>query len=380
MNTLYTVKILEAMRARGEDLSQIPANAQLTPMARDFLRSSRRGKQARPAASSGRSTSAAVYDGNPIVPDYEYRWTPGNDPQTPEQIAAFFHSAPIEALKQRMCDMGLRMWQKGYTDGNGGNLTIRVGDNLVLCTPTLVSKGFMTPDQMALVDLDGNQLAGRFKSTSEAKTHLGIMKRQPAAKACCHAHPPHATAYAVAKVVPPTCLIPEAEVFLGVIGSSKYQTPGTPENADEVGRVAVDHQAVLMENHGVITWGKDIEDAYWKMENTDAYCQTVLLASMLGRELTPIQPKQAKELIELRKKLGMHDIRESWKECELCDNADFRPGFAGQVASCAVPTQSESSSSCGCGSHGSESVLPDTAAEELVQLITERVWANMQKS
>lgn len=376
MNKLYTLKELEAMRDRGEDLSKVPATAQLTPMARDFLRSTRRAPTSSRAAVQGGKASAPVYTGNPVVPDYEYRWQPGADPKTPEEIAAFFHSEPIEELKRRICEMGRRMWQKGYTDGNGGNLTIRVGDNLVLCTPTLVSKGFMAPGQMALVDLDGKQLAGQFKSTSEVMTHLGIMKRQPAAKACCHAHPPHATAYAVAKVVPPTCLIPEAEVFLGVIGSSKYQTPGTPENAAEVGRVAVDHQAVLMENHGVITWGKDIEDAYWKMENTDAYCQTILLASMLGKELTPIQPQQAKELITLRKKLGMSDYREEWKECELCDNAEFRPGFVGQ--STAAAPASQAAAPCACGNPGDDvSVLPDTEAEKLVQLITERVWANM---
>ncbi len=99
-----------------------------------------------------------------------------------------------------MCDIGRRIWEKDYVDGNGGNITIRVGDNLVLCTPTLISKGFMRPEELCLIDLDGRQLAGTRKRTSEALTHLGIMKRQPAAKACVHAHPPHATAFAIANV------------------------------------------------------------------------------------------------------------------------------------------------------------------------------------
>lgn len=252
---------------------------------------------------------------------------PGKDPKTPAEIQAFFNSPAIVAIKERMCDMGRRMWAKDYTDGNGGNLTVRVGDNLVLCTPTLVSKGFMTPEGIALIDLDGNQLAGPLKRTSEAMTHLAIMKRQPKAKACCHAHPPYATAFAVAKVRPPTCLIPEAEVFLGAIAMAEYRTPGSPENAQVVGEAGVDNQAILMENHGVITWGKDIEDAYWKMENTDAYCKTVWVASQLGKQLTPISGSQAKELIKLRKSLGMEDKRDGLKECELCDNSDFRPGF-----------------------------------------------------
>lgn len=361
MKKLYTLTDLETLAAQDGGLASVPADALLTPSARDFLKSRTRN--------SGRTTSASpAAPAAPKVPDYEYRWTPGTDPKSPAEIAAFFKSPAIEAIKERMCEMGRRMWAKGYTDGNGGNLTVRVGDGLVLCTPTLVSKGFMTPEMMSLVDLEGRQLAGTFKRTSECMTHLGIMKRQPAAKACCHAHPPHGTAYAVAKVQPPTCLIPEAEVFLGVIGRAQYKTPGTPENADAVGEVGVNHQAVLMENHGVITWGKDIEDAYWKMENVDAYCQTVLLASMLGKQLTPITGPQAKELINLRKTLGMQDFRENWQECQLCDNSDFQPGFQASAAPAAA---------CSCAHAPEVSTAPDPEAEALVRQITEKLLAQL---
>ena len=95
-------------------------------------------------------------------------------------------------------------------------------------------------------------------------------------------HPVYGTAFAVAGVTPPACLIPEPEVFLGEIGFASYQTPGSPENATEVGRLAQKHQSILMQNHGVICWGKDVEDAYWKMENTDAFCQTVAVTMQIG--------------------------------------------------------------------------------------------------
>ena len=186
----------------------------------------------------------------PIIPDFEYRWTPGRDPKTAAEIERFFNSPEIRILKDRICDIGKRIWNKDYVDGNGGNITIRVGDNLVLCTPTLISKGFMQPEELCLVDMDGNQVAGTRKRTSEVNTHIGIMKRQPAAKSCVHAHPPHATAFAVAGVVPPTCMIPEAEVFLGQIGYAEYRTPGSQENADVVGEIGVNHQSIIMENHG----------------------------------------------------------------------------------------------------------------------------------
>ena len=337
----------------------VPDNAILTPSARDLLRGVNTGT----SAVSSRPSAMSPASSEPIVPDYEYHWEPGKDPSTPQAIQTFFTSPPIETLKQRMVDIGRRMWERGYTDGNGGNLTIRVGDDMVLCTPTLVSKGFLKPEDMCLVDLQGKQLAGRLKRTSEVLTHLAIIRAQPKAKACCHAHPVHATAFAVAKVQPPTCLIPEAEVFLGQIAMAPYETPGTPAVAEAVGKAGADNMAVLMENHGVICWGKDVEDAYWRMENTESYCHVVWVASQLGKELTPFTGAQAKDLIAIRKTLGMDDKRAEWKECELCDNSEFRPGFVG-----------DASASCGCevgGENGGAKFNDD--AEALVKTITEEI-------
>lgn len=358
MKKVITVNEAKRLVREGKSPESVLESAILTPSARDFLNESKRTTQ------SGVKSSVPANDdlfGEPIIPDHEFKWEPGKDPKTKDEIRRFYYSSEVTRVREMMAHIGDRMWKREYTDGNGGNLTVRVGDNLVLCTPTLISKGFMKADDMALIDLDGNQIAGRLKRTSEAMTHLAIMKRQPKAKACCHAHPPHATAFAVAKVQPPTCLIPEAEVFLGQIGLAEYRTPGTPANADEVGRVGVDHMSILMINHGVITWGKDIEDAYWKMENTESYCKTIWVASQLGKELTPIKGSEAIELIELRKSLGMDDKREGLKECELCDNSDFRPGFFSQMsAACAVPGQEK-----------------DEDVEELVQAITTEVFSQL---
>jgi L-fuculose-phosphate aldolase len=271
MKKLYTAKDIEALLQEGGDPSLIPEGAMLTPSAKDLLRGVR-GKGSAPTGRGPRSSFVPSAPREPIVPDYEFKWETGKDPKTSREIDRFFHSGPIQTLKERMAEIGDRMWKRGYTDGNGGNLTIRVGDNLFLCTPTLISKGFMTADDMCLIDWDGKQLAGSKKRTSEALTHLAIYKRQPKCKACCHAHPPHATAFAVAGVRPPTCLIPEAEVFLGPIGVAEYQTPGSPANAEVVGEAAVEHNAVLMINHGVITWGRTsrMPSGKWKIPTPTA--------------------------------------------------------------------------------------------------------------
>lgn len=359
---VFTAADMQAFLKSGKTSSDLPPNVLLTPSAKDVLRDMGGG-----GFGSRFSPPPAAETTEPILPDYEYTWTPGQDPKTPAEIQAFFNSPAIVEIKQRMVDIGKRMWAREYTDGNGGNLTIRVGDNLVLCTPTLVSKGFMTLEQMCLVDMEGKQLAGKFKRTSECMTHLAIMKRQPKAKACCHAHPPHGTAFAVAGVQPPTCMIPEAEIFLGQIGLAEYRAPGSPANAEVVGNAAVDHMAVLMVNHGVITWGKDVEDAYWKMENVESYCKTVWVASQLnGGRLLTITGGQAKELIALRKTLGMDDKRSAWKECELCDNSEFRPGTV-----CQIPDRQGDAT-------GNPSAKLDPEAEKLVQTLTDQILAGMK--
>jgi L-fuculose-phosphate aldolase len=307
MRKVITAADVEQLLRTGASLDSLPADAILTPSARDLLRSRR--LPARPSAAAPQADCGCAH---------------AVDLKNPASIEAFFHSPALEVIKAKMCDIGRRMWEKDYVDGNGGNITVRVSDDLVLCTPTLISKGFMQPSDMCLIDLEGRQVAGTKKRTSEALTHLGIMKRQPKARACVHAHPPHATAFAVASVVPPPCLIPEAEVFIGKIGLAEYQTPGTPENANAVGHVGVDHQVVLMQNHGVIAWGSDVEDAHWKMENIDAYCKTVWIASQLGSGLHSFGPAKLKELIAIRQKLGMDDARLGTKDCDLCAPGDFR--------------------------------------------------------
>jgi L-fuculose-phosphate aldolase len=370
MRKVLTVRDLEPLLKSG-GVAAIPADASLTPSARDLVAEFQRGQRGKSASVAGAKRSTGAARVAPSVPDYEFKWKPGTDPKTPDEIERFFNSPEIEVLKERICDMGRRLWQRDYTDGNGGNITIRVGDNLALCTPTLICKGFMKPEDMCLVDLDGNQLAGTRKRTSEAMTHFGIMKRQPAAKSCVHAHPPHATAFAIANASVPSCLIPEAEVFLGKVGVAKYQTPGTPANADEVGEVGRDHQCVLMQNHGVIVWGKDVEDAYWKMENIDSYCRTIWIAAGLGSGLHRFTGGQAKELIELRQKLGMPDPRANWKECELCDSADFRPGVV-------CPLPAKDGAACGCDDKSPGSGR-DPEVESVVQQITEAILKQLAK-
>jgi L-fuculose-phosphate aldolase len=228
----------------------------------------------------------------------------------PSAIRAFFNSPKIHALKLQFCDMGRRLWARAYVDGNGGNMAIRVGENLALCTPTLVSKGFMKPEDICLVDLEGNQLAGEKPRTSEILMHLQIMKRQARAAATVHCHPPHATAFAIVGVEPPTCHLPEIEVFIGKVPIAPYRTPGTPAMGKLVADLTHHHNTILMANHGVVSWSHvNLEDAYFKMEIIEAYCHTVVIARQLGVPLKTFSRAHLQELLKIKQTLGIPDPR-----------------------------------------------------------------------
>lgn len=239
----------------------------------------------------------------PALPNYEFDWA-AHHPVTPEEVEKFFRSDVLAVLKDRICDMGRRLWNRDYVDGNGGNISIRITRDLVLCTPTLISKGFMKPDDLCVVDLEGRQKAGVRPSTSEIKTHVAFMKASGVAS-CVHAHPPHCNAFLFAGQVPPSGINPEADIFVGHAALSPYATPGSPENAFNVGEAAKKSQVIFMENHGVITGGRHVEEAYWFMENANAYCRMLLLAGLHKAPLNQVDEAGIRDFIKIRQTIGL---------------------------------------------------------------------------
>lgn len=213
-----------------------------------------------------------------------------------------FYAGKTHGLKLLLCELGKRMWQRGYVDGNGGNISLRLEDDCVLCTPTCISKGFMQPEDLCLVDLEGRRLAGERKCTSEIRTHLAVMRHNPSARACVHAHPPYTTSYALCGQLPPAGVMAEAEIFLGDIGLAPYATPGSPELEATLARLAPGRQAVVLQGHGAVTWGKNAEEAYWRMENLEAFCQMTHLAACRGGKPSVFTERERQELKNLQNK------------------------------------------------------------------------------
>ncbi len=233
---------------------------------------------------------------------------PWTDP--PESAEAFYDSPANRNRREQIVDVGRRLWAREYVDGSGGNISIRVGETLALCTPTQVSKGFMRPDDCCMVNFDGDRVAGARQRTSEILMHLEIMKVQPRAVACVHAHPPHATAFAATGTTPPTGILPEFELFVGEVPLAAYETPGTIAMARKVAEHCADHNTVLMANHGVVSWSHvSVEDAYLKIEIVEAYCRTLLIATQFGRTPNRFTPGQMRDLLDIKRNLGVPDPR-----------------------------------------------------------------------
>ncbi len=223
-----------------------------------------------------------------------------------EQI---YYSPEGLAIRQEIVWNGRKLWDRQYVDGNGGNLSCRVSDGMVLCTPSMVSKVDLTINDLCLVDLEGNELLGRFRRTSELLLHLEIYKANPAARAVVHCHPPHATAYAIAGIIPPENVVPEQEVFVGPVAIAPYDTPGTKVFAETVLPFIRDHNSILLANHGVVCWADTVTHAEWLVEVLDTYCRTLILANQLNAPIQRIRTEKIGDLLNFKQRLGLPDAR-----------------------------------------------------------------------
>jgi len=286
----------------------------------------------------------------------------------------------VHKIKQQICDIGDRLYKKGFAAANDGNISYRIGENEVVCTPTLICKGFMKPSDLCIVDMEGNQLDGHRKRTSEVMLHLAIMKARPEVKSVVHCRPPHAGAFGVSREPVPQCVLPEVEMFLGDVPITKYAVPGGQEFADTVLPFVHKSNVVILANHGTVSFDEELEKAYWWTEILDAYCHILMLARGLGRISYFTQP-EAEALLQLKQKWGFKDPRFEMENCDICANDVFRDSWKETgVKPCAFTPPSFRQQKQG-GADGSKAApsgngeAPTPEVESLVQAITDRVMA-----
>jgi L-fuculose-phosphate aldolase len=207
-------------------------------------------------------------------------------------------------LADNLVQVGKRMYDRGYVASNDGNISARIDDETVIITPTGVSKGFMTSDMMVVVNMDGKVVGGCSKPSSEVFMHLQVYKDRPDVNSVCHSHPPYATGFACAGIPLDQCVLPEVIIALGQIPLVEYGTPGTAEFYEPVVPLLEDYDAFLLANHGALTVGHDVLNAYHKMETLEHFAHIAYVANQVGH-LNILDKKQVKKLTDMRGKYGI---------------------------------------------------------------------------
>lgn len=228
-----------------------------------------------------------------------------------------------QELRELMCEVGRRIYNRDMVAANDGNFSVKLEEGTFLCTPTGISKGFMTPEMMCVVDSNGNSKYdnGKYKPSSEIKMHMRIYEERPDVNAVVHAHPQFATAYAIAGIPLTEKIMPEAVIFLGEVPIAKYGLPSTTEIPDAVEPYLSSYDAVLLENHGALSWGNDLMAAYFKMEGLEFYASLAYKAKMLGGA-KQLPEFEVDRLYDLRRKFAvpgkhpadLHERSESYDE------------------------------------------------------------------
>lgn len=215
--------------------------------------------------------------------------------------------------RRDIIEIGKLVFQKGWVAANDGNISIRLDDDRVLCTPTAVCKGMMTPDDLIICDMDGSKVEGRRERTSEIAMHLTIYGLRPDVRSVVHAHPPVATGFAAAGKPLNLALLPEVIIGLGSVPMASYGLPGTPALTEGMLGFIPRYDALLMQNHGAVAYGPDVYKAYFNMETVEHFARITLVAELLGGA-KPLPRVEVQKLFDSRERYAVKS------------NAIFEPG------------------------------------------------------
>jgi L-fuculose-phosphate aldolase len=212
-----------------------------------------------------------------------------------------------KAVRSLICEVGRRLYLRNYVAANDGNISVRLSDGTIIATPTNVSKGYMDEDMLVKLNLDGSLISSGLKPSSEIKMHLRVYNENKNVFGIVHAHPPVSTAFAIAGIQLDQPTSPEAVVNLGVIPIAPYATPGTAEVADSIAPFCNTHTAVLLANHGALTWGKDLMEAYFRMESLEHVANMMMLTNFVIGRVNVLSQTQVDKLAVLRQNMGLID-------------------------------------------------------------------------
>jgi len=229
--------------------------------------------------------------------------------------------ASEEKLRQEIEKFCHLTYERGYLASTDGNLSVRLPGGNIMCTPTRCNKGLVRAEEMVVIDAKGGKVRGERKASSEIAMHLLIYEMRPDIHAVVHAHPPCGTAYAAAGIPLNKALISEVVLALGCIPLTEYGTPGTPELSDQLRPFIKNYDALLMANHGVVTYGADLEDAFNRMDTVEHFAKISIYTKILGRERLLSSEDVEKLWVQRQKYYGLEgpDAKPKDPMCPLTD-------------------------------------------------------------
>ncbi len=292
-------------------------------------------------------------------------------------MSSYTDNRTEQLWRKEIVRVGRLLHEKGYVAATDGNVSVRLSKNRVLSTPSGFSKGFLTPEQLVVTDLEGKrvpsyepasrdpsgralrlgsgQASGRsLKPTSELLMHLEAYRQRPDVVSVIHAHPPICVALSIAGISLARCLLPEVVVTLGLIPTAEYATPSSAEGPGAIRDLIANHDALIIQRHGTLTVGQDPFDAYLKLEKVEHLANVTLILRQLGREI-PLPPAEVAKLLRMRREKGLAREGEEADFCASCGVCDVAVG-----RSPSGPT-------------------PESNEEELVRLVTREVLKELGK-
>jgi L-fuculose-phosphate aldolase len=228
-----------------------------------------------------------------------------------------------QALREEIVRVGRLMYERGLAVAADGNISAPLDEGHVLCTPSGLCKGTMTPDQLIVVDMDGHKVgpgtsANReLQPTSEVRMHLEAYRQRPDIGGVVHAHPPITVALSIAGVSLADCMLPEVIVTLGLVPTTEYATPASAENVRAIRDLITNHDGIILQRHGTLTVGRDPWEAFMRLESLEQVARITLVLQQLGRG-EPLPPEQVEKLLAQRQKMGLSRPGEEEEFCEVC--------------------------------------------------------------
>jgi len=223
-----------------------------------------------------------------------------------------------ELVKQQICDVCNKMWQLGWVAANDGNVSAKLAEDIFICTPTGISKSFITPDKLIQINRKGEILEanGDYKPSSEIKMHLRVYQEREDVGSVVHAHPPVATAFALAQIPLDTYSLIENAIVIGSVPITPFGTPSTDEVPETITPYLPEHDVLLLENHGALAMGSDVITAYYRMETLELVAKTSFHARMLlgGEAEAEIPQEKLQTLFEMRKNYGVTGKHPGYKK------------------------------------------------------------------